>query len=85
MGTLVLAAGIRSKSLLFSFIEPERVFVNYYWGFQALIAGIYEFGGYYGLLVLRALIFTLTTVLAYRYIIEERSRHFPVLLFFHCS
>lgn len=66
----------------FSFIEPERVFVNYYWGFQALIAGIYEFGGYYGLLVLRALIFTLTTVLAYRYIIEQRSRHFPVLLFF---
>ena len=63
----------------FSFIEPERVFVNYYWGFQALIAGIYEFGGYYGLLVLRALIFTLTTVLAYRYIIEQRSRHFPVL------
>lgn len=66
----------------FSFVEPERLFVNYYWGFQALIAKIYEYSGYYGLLVLRALIFALTTFLAYRYIIEERSRNFPVLLFF---
>jgi len=66
----------------FSFIEPERVFVNYYWGFQALIAKCYELGGYFGLLLLRALIFTLTTILAYRYIIEEKRDNFPVLLFF---
>jgi len=65
----------------FSFIEPERVFVNYYWGFQALLAKTYEFMGYHGLLALRALVFTLTTLLAYRFIIEQRNRDFPVFLF----
>jgi tetratricopeptide (TPR) repeat protein len=66
----------------FSFIEPERLFVNYYWGFQALLAKIHEYAGYQGLLILRALLFTLTTLLAYRFIIEERARNYPVLLFF---
>ncbi|MCB1880704.1 MAG: CDC27 family protein [Gammaproteobacteria bacterium] len=65
----------------FSFIEPERVFVNYYWGFQALLAKTHEYWGYQGLLVLRALIFALTTLLAYRFIIEHRNLKFPVFLF----
>ncbi len=65
----------------FSFIAPERTFVNYYWGFQALIAKVYELWNYQGLLILRTLLFTLTTLVAYRYIIEEKNQNFPVFLF----
>ncbi|MCP5415742.1 MAG: hypothetical protein H6965_01490 [Chromatiaceae bacterium] len=74
--------GVVPNTAFFSFIEPERSFVNYYWGFQALIAKIDELWGYHGLLLLRALIFTLTTLLAYRYIIEARNRQLPIFLFF---
>ncbi len=54
----------------FSFIQPERSFVNYYWGFQALISKVYEYSGYQGLLILRSLLFFLTTFVAYRFIVE---------------
>lgn len=57
----------------FSFIDPPREFTNYYWGFQALLAALYEAGGYWALLVTRALLFSLTAWLAWRYIAEEKG------------
>ena len=57
----------------FSFLDPDRSFVNYYWGFQALVAKVYEAGEYYGLLGLRSALFFLTTFVAYRYIIEAHN------------
>ena len=60
-------------SSFFSFLSPERSFVNYYWGFQALLAKVYDFGCYQALLILRALLYFFTTVFAYRYIIEEKT------------
>ena len=69
----------------FSFLESDRSFVNYYWGFQALVAKVYELGEYYGLLWLRAILFFLSTFVAYRYIMaghkSDRSIIPFVLLF----
>ncbi|MCP3867186.1 MAG: tetratricopeptide repeat protein [Gammaproteobacteria bacterium] len=65
----------------FSFLEPERSFVNYYWGFQALVAKVFQHGEYYGLLLLRATLFFLTTLVAYRYIIEEKNTDRSLLPF----
>ncbi len=74
------ASGEIPDNSYFSFIQPERTFVNYYWGFQALIAKLYQFSGYSGLLILRALLFFLTTVLAYRFIIEEKDSRSHIIL-----
>lgn len=74
------ASGQIPDNSYFSFIQPERTFVNYYWGFQALIAKLYETSGYTGLLVLRALLFFLTTVLAYRFIVEEKDSRSHIIL-----
>jgi tetratricopeptide (TPR) repeat protein len=68
-------------SSFFSFLSPDRTFVNYYWGFQALLAKTYEFGGYQALLILRAALFFLTTLFAYRYIIEEKTLDRSSILF----
>jgi tetratricopeptide (TPR) repeat protein len=43
-------------SPFFSFNEPERAWVNYFWGFQALVYQVYDLAGYQGLIVLRAIL-----------------------------
>jgi tetratricopeptide (TPR) repeat protein len=43
-------------SPFFSFNDPERTWINYYWGFQALVFKVHELAGYQGLVVLRALL-----------------------------
>lgn len=49
----------------FSFIEPERHWTNYSWGFQATLYKIYEIAGYHSLIIFRALITTATLLLCF--------------------
>ncbi len=42
----------------FSFVEPPRPWVDYFWLFQAVVYGIHHLWGYTGLIVLRAVLFT---------------------------
>lgn len=44
----------------FSFIAENRNWVNYYWGFQAAIAPVFDEFGYQGLVVVRTILFTAT-------------------------
>lgn len=55
-------------SPFFSFNDPERVWVNYYWGFQALVFKVHELAGYQGLVVLRALLVLAGLVMIWRVI-----------------
>ncbi len=55
-------------SPFFSFNDPERTWVNYYWGFQALVFKTHEFAGYHGLVVLRAVLVTAGLVMIWRVI-----------------
>jgi tetratricopeptide (TPR) repeat protein len=68
------------STTFFSFIEPKREWVNYFWGFQAIIYQIYDFVGYQGLVVFRALMNVLTVVVVLAYIFaDQKSREKPAL------
>jgi hypothetical protein len=60
-------------SPFFSFNDPERAWVNYYWGFQALVFKVHELAGYQGLVVLRALLVFAGLVMIWRVIAGFRQ------------
>jgi len=65
-GRYILEHGtIPKDSSFFSFIEPPREWVDYYWLFQVIVYKIYTFYGYYGLVFLRALILMATILTIY--------------------
>lgn len=65
-GRYLASTGAIHADSFFSFLEPPRPFVNYYWLFQSLVFKLFEGGGYEALLGLRALVFALTLVLVLR-------------------
>ena len=52
----------------FSFIAEDRTWINYYWGFQAAIAGVYDTFGYQGLVLVRTILVSASLFLATRLI-----------------
>lgn len=69
------------KSSYFSFLTPERQFVNYYWLFQVLAYLIYDVSGYYGLIVLRALGFSSMLYFIFRLLKKNQAEtFFPFVL-----
>ena len=59
----------------FSFISPPRDWVDYFWGFQALVYQIYTHFDYQGLVVFRAVMYLATVALIYAYLLKgERGR-----------
>lgn len=71
-GRYILEHGtIPKDSSFFSFVEPPREWVDYYWLFQVLVYKIYSFSGYYGLVFLRAVVFI--AVLFIIYLILQRG------------
>ncbi len=48
--------GAPANHPFFSFNDPDRPWVNYYWGFQAIVYKVHELAGYQGLVVLRSLL-----------------------------
>lgn len=69
----------------FSFLEPPRQGVNYYWLFQALLYGGYALGGFWLLFAARTAIFVGFLFLLYRYLAREgraaRAPFWTALLF----
>lgn len=53
---------IENRSLpgdsFFSFISPPREWVDYYWLFQIFVYAIHLFSGYYGLIILKTIVFS---------------------------
>ncbi len=60
-------------SPFFSFNDPERVWINYFWGFQALVYQVHELAGYQGLIVLRAVLVFACMVMIWRVIAGFRQ------------
>ncbi len=54
-GRTVVESGEIPTTSYFSYLDPPRSWVDYYWGFQVLAYGAFEMAGYWGLLVLRGL------------------------------
>ncbi len=69
-------------SSFFSYLQPQRVWSNYFWGFQALIYKVYELFGYQGLVVFRSILFILTYGLVMAIVFaDKRAREHPALFF----
>lgn len=66
------------RTAYFSFINTDREWINYFWGFQALIYKIYEYTGYYGLVVLRTLLLIGISLLVYLHIARRMTRESSV-------
>jgi hypothetical protein len=68
----------------FSFISPPRAWVDYFWLFQVLVYKIYSFFDYYGLIVLRAVIYLTTVSVILCYLLkgqENKSLSYFILIF----
>jgi len=48
------------KDAFFSYITPPKEWYNYYWLFQVIIYKLFQWSGYYGLIVFRCIIYCLT-------------------------
>lgn len=69
----------------FSFNGPEREWVNYFWGFQAIVYKIYEAWGYVGLVAARATLSVLGLLAVWRFISgyrETAASTLPLLVLF---
>lgn len=66
-GRYFIETGSVAGTSFFSFITPERVWVNYYWAFQVLVHRVFEWSGYAGLIFFRTILScaTLLTVLLF--------------------
>lgn len=72
--------GTIAQDAFFSYIAPPKHWYNYYWLFQAVIYKIFEWAGYYGLVVLRSLLYFLTAVCLSLFFLHRRENRTELLL-----
>lgn len=72
-GRYILTSLSIPQSSYFSFIEPARPFIDYYWLFQAIVFKLFTFGGYYALIGLRVTIYAATTLLILRFLLKGQT------------
>ncbi len=66
--------GTIAKDAFFSYITPPKSWYDYYWLFQVIIYKIFQWTGYYGLIVLRCLLYLLTALFICLFFVQ-RQRH----------
>ena len=71
--------GAIAKDAFFSYITPPKSWYNYYWLFQVIIYKIFQWTGYYGLIVLRCFLYCLTTIFIYLLFLRQRENRIEVL------
>ncbi len=76
-GRYAVAHGTPPDHSFFSFLDPARPWVDYFWLFQVLVYGVHAGLGYPGLVLLRAALFTAALVVAARiYPVSEGADRF---------
>jgi hypothetical protein len=87
-GRYFFETGSIASTSFFSFIVPERVWVNYYWLFQILVHQAFSWSGYPGLIFFRTILScaTLLTVLLFLFKGQKEpdTRLYYTLLFVFC-
>ena len=58
-GRLLAETGNLPDQAFFSYVDPDRSWINYFWGFQALSYQVHELFGYEGLIGLRVILVAL--------------------------
>jgi hypothetical protein len=54
--------GTIAHDAFFSYVTPPKSWYNYYWLFQAVVYKIFQWTDYYGLIVLRCILYFLTAL-----------------------
>jgi len=62
-GRYLVQHGVIPHDAYFSYIQPPKLWYDYYWLFQAVVYIIHQFTGYHGLIVLRSLLYLATVLL----------------------
>ncbi|MES9846419.1 MAG: tetratricopeptide repeat protein [Candidatus Sedimenticola sp. 6PFRAG5] len=65
----------------FSFLHPDREWINYFWGFQASIFKIHDLFGYQGLVITRALLVAGMISVVFLFLFEQVKSHKNLALF----
>jgi len=79
-GRYIFANGSIPKDSYFSFIRPPREWVDYYWFFQVVVYKIYHLFNYYGLVILRAIVFSVLVLLIFLFFFCRQGIERPYLL-----
>ncbi|HME45390.1 MAG TPA: hypothetical protein VKF36_20020 [Syntrophorhabdales bacterium] len=72
-GRYFYETGSVARTSFFSFIEPQRVWVNYYWLFQALVYPLFSWSGYVGLIYFRTLLSCATLMMILAYLCRDQE------------
>ncbi len=81
--------GAIARDAYISFITPQKTWYNYYWLFQAIVYTVFQWAGYYGLIILRCLIYSLTCLfICFCFVRRHKNRTGKLLglfLFITCT
>jgi tetratricopeptide (TPR) repeat protein len=72
--------GTIAHDAFFSYVTPPKFWYNYYWLFQSVIYNIFEWSGYYGLIVLRCLLYFLTALFICLSLVKRHENRTELLL-----
>ena len=78
-GRYLFESGEIPRTSFFSFITPERSFVDYYWLFQVVAYRLYDNAGYVGLIALRTALYGLAVFLIARFYLKGRRESYAVV------
>ncbi len=80
-GRYFFETGSVARTSFFSFIAPQRLWVNYYWLFQVLVYQLFSWFGYMGLIFFRTLLSCATLLMLFFYLYKDQKDR-DVLLYY---
>lgn len=72
--------GTIPRDAFFSYITPPKSWYDYYWLFQVIVYKIFQYTGYYGLVVLRCLLYFLTTLFICLFFVKRHESRTGLLI-----
>lgn len=70
-GRYFFANGHIAQNSYFSFLSPTKIWHNYYWLFQVIVYAVFSLADYYGLIILRCLLFLATLWIIYLLMVDR--------------
>ncbi|KPJ75677.1 MAG: hypothetical protein AMJ54_14220, partial [Deltaproteobacteria bacterium SG8_13] len=83
-GRYLVEHGKIPDTSFYSFVSPPREIISYSWLFKAFVYEVFRFTGYYGLIALRTLVFTVTLSLIFLVLRNRRAGIGQTVLFVLC-
>jgi hypothetical protein len=80
-GRYILSHNEIPTTSYFSFVTPQRHWIDYYWLFQLFVYKIYSLLGNSGLVFVRSLIFLITEIIVLLYLLKDKMKSFPHVTF----